>query len=94
MITGDMMDLRQRAEQKVDAKIKFQKNLYKYIVVNSIIAVVSFVFLKSYGLLMAIMLFWGIGVVCDFLKAYSFDNIVRGNYRERMIEKEISKMGE
>ena len=88
------MDLRQKIEKKVDAKIKFEENLYKYLIVNSIIAIISFVFLKSYGLLMAVMLFWGIGVLSDFFKAYSFEDIVGHDYRERKIQEEISKLGD
>ena len=88
------MDLRQKAEKRVDAKIEFQENLYKYLIVNVIIAIVSFVFLKSYWLLSFVMFFWGIDVLKDFLKAYSFENIVGINYRERKIQEELSKMGE
>jgi len=35
------------------------------------------------------MFFWGINVLDKFFKAYTIEN-----YREKMIEKEISKMGE
>lgn len=86
------MDLREIAEKRVDAKIKFRENLYKYLIVNSIIAIISFVFLQSYWLLLCIMFFWGIGVLDDFLNAYSFDNIVGPNYKEKMINDELSKM--
>ncbi|MBQ8016559.1 MAG: 2TM domain-containing protein [Methanobrevibacter sp.] len=85
------MTLRQKAEKRVEAKIRFQEKLYKYIIVNSAIAIISFVFLHSYELLMAVMFFWGISLTCDFLKAYPFDNFIN---REKMIEKEISKMGD
>ncbi len=88
------MNLREVAEKRVDAKIKFEENLYKYLIVNVIIAIVSFVFLKSYWLLAFVMFFWGIGVLKDFLKAYSFENIVGIDYRERKIQEELSKMGE
>lgn len=88
------MDLRQRIEKKVDAEIKFKENLYKYLVVNLIIAGISLVFLKSFSLLMAVMLFWGIGLIHDFLKAYSFDDIVGYDYRERKIQEELSKLGD
>lgn len=88
------MDTRQKAEKIVDAKIKFQENLYKFVVVNGIIAIFSFVFLQNYTLLLSIMFFWGIFLLIDFLKAYPFNNIVGENYREHMIEKELSKMGD
>ena len=85
------MTLRQKAEERVNAKIEFQEELYKYVIVNSAIAIISLVFLHSYGLLMAIMFFWGIGLMISFLKAYPVDNLID---REKMIEKEISRMGD
>jgi hypothetical protein len=83
------MNLREEAEKRVDAKIKFQENLYKYLIVNSIVAIICFVFLQSFWLLFFIMFFWGIGVLDDFFKAYPL-----WNYREKMINREISKMGD
>ena len=88
------MNLRQRAEKRVDAKIEFQENLYKYLIVNVIIAIISIVFLQSFWLLFLVMFFWGIGVLKKFFKAYVFLDIVGPNYREKMIQKEISKMGD
>ena len=77
------------AEKSVDAKIKFQENLYKYLIVNTIIAIVCHIFLHSYWLLAFVMFFWGIGVLDDFFKVYSLND-----HRENMIQKEISKMGD
>lgn len=83
------MDLRQRAEKRVDAKIEFQENLFKYLVVNVLIAIICLLFLQSFWLLFFVMFFWGLGVLDKFFNAYSI-----GDYREEMIEKELSKMGE
>lgn len=83
------MNLREEAERRVEAKIKFQENLYKYLIVNTIIAVISIIFLQSFWLLAFVMFFWGIEVVDDFFKAYPLSG-----YRERMINKELSKMGD
>ena len=83
------MSLREEAERRVDAKIKFQENLYKYLIVNTIIAVICIIFLQSFWLLAFVMFFWGIEVVDDFFKAYPLND-----YRERMINKELSKMGD
>ena len=83
------MNLREEAERRVDAKIKFQENLYKYLIVNTILAIVSLVFLHSFWLLAFVMFFWGIGVLNDFFEAYSLND-----YREKMIQREISKMGD
>ena len=83
------MDLRQKAEKRVDAKIEFQENLYKYLIVNVIIAIVCLLFLQSFWLLFLVMFFWGIDVLDKFFKAYPIRD-----YREDMINKELSKMGE
>jgi uncharacterized membrane protein len=83
------MNLREIAEKRVDAKIRFKENLYKYLIVNTIIAIICNVFLHSYWLLIFVMFFWGIGVLDDFFKAYSLNN-----HRDKMIEEELCKMGE
>ena len=83
------MNLREEAERRVDAKIKFQENLYKYLIVNTIIAVICIIFLQSFWLLAFVMFFWGIEVVDDFFKAYPLND-----FREKMINKELSKMGD
>lgn len=83
------MDLRREAERRVDAKIEFQEKLYKYLIVNVIIAIISLLFLQSFWLLFFVMFFWGIGVLDEFFKAYPLSNC-----REEMINKELSKMGE
>ena len=81
--------MRKEAERRVDAKIEFQENLYKYLIVNLIIAIVSIYFLQSFWLLFFVMFFWGIDVLDKFFKAYSIRD-----YREKMIQKELLKMGE
>lgn len=88
------MDLRKEAEKRVDAKIKFKENLYKYLVANTLIAIICIVFLHSFSLLLVVMFFWGISVLKDFFNAYSFYNFVGYDYRERKIQEEISKMGD
>ena len=85
------MNLRIEAEKRVDAKIDFQENLYKYLIVNVIIAIVCKIFLHSFWLLFFVMLFWGIGILDKFFKAYAFKD---SYYREKLIEKEMSKRGD
>lgn len=60
------MNLRYEAERRVDAKIKFQENLYKYLIVNLIIAIICSVFLQSFWLSLFVIFFWGIEVFDDF----------------------------
>ena len=88
------MDFRKEAERRVDAKIEFQENLYKYLFVNVILAMICVLFLQSFWLLFFVMFFWGIGLLDKFFKAYSFRDFHSPDYRENMIEKEISRMGD
>ena len=83
------MDLQSEVERRVDAKIEFQENLFKYLIVNVIIAIISLLFLQSFWLLFFVMFFWGIGVLDKFFKAYPLRD-----YREKMIDDELSKMGD
>ena len=85
------MNLRSEAEKRVDAKIDFQENLYKYLIVNVIVAIVCKLFLHSFWLLFFVMFFWGIDILDKFFKAYSFKN---SRYREKLIKNEMSKMGD
>lgn len=83
------MNLRSEVERRVDAKIEFQENLFKYLIVNVIIAIISLLFLQSFWLLFFVMFFWGIGVLDNFFKAYPLSD-----YREKLINDELSKMGD
>ena len=83
------MDSRQIAEKRADAKIEFQENLYKYLIVNVIIAIICLLFLQSFWLLLFILFFGGFGVLDKFFKAYSLKN-----HREEMIKRELLKIGE
>ena len=89
------MNLREMAEKRVDAKIKFQENLYKYLIVNTIIAIVCHIFLHSYWLLAFVVFFWGIGIFVKFLNAFvicgKFDTV---SYREHKIQEEMEKIRE
>jgi hypothetical protein len=88
------MNLRNEAERRADAKIKFEENLYKYLITNGAIALFCFVFLENFSLLFFVMFFWGIFLLKDFLKSYPLSNFASPDYREKMIEKELSKMGD
>ena len=59
------MHVREKAEKRVDAKIRFQENLFKFIVSNTILVIVCFVFLGDFWLLKFAMLFGGTGKVSD-----------------------------
>lgn len=85
--------LRSRAEERVDKKIKFYRNLQAYIIVNALLAVINALFSPEFWWVMFPVFFWGIGVLVDFLKAFVFiDNFGSDDYRERKIQEEMDKL--
>ncbi len=87
-------NIRKRAEEKVDLKIKFYRNLYSYIIVNIILAVINYLFTPHYWWVLYVVFFWGIGVLFNFLKVFVlFEKFDSNEYRERKIQEEMDKMG-
>jgi hypothetical protein len=85
--------LRSRAEERVDKKIKFYRNLQAYIIVNALLAVINALFSPEFWWVLFPVFFWGIGVLVDFLKAFVFiDNFDSDDYRERKIQEEMDKL--
>ena len=85
--------LRERAERRVDIKIKFYRNLKAYVIVNAILAIINWLCTPEFWWVMFPVFFWGIGVLVDFLKAYVLvDNWDSEEFRERKIEEEMMKL--
>ena len=85
--------LRERAERRVDGKIKFYRNLKAYVIVNAILAIINWLCTPEFWWVMFPVFFWGIGVLVDFLKAYVLvDNWDSEDFRERKIEEEMMKL--
>ena len=88
-------NLRARAEERVNLKIKFYKNLKAYIIVYAMLAIINGLFSPSFWWVMFPVFFWGIGVIVDFLKAYVFiDDFDSDSYRERKIQEEMEKLSD
>ena len=86
-------NLRVRAEERVDNKLKFYRNLLAYVIVNTILAIVNWIFTPEFWWVAFPLFFWGIGVVKDFLIAFVFDEFGNESYRERKIQEEMEKLG-
>ena len=85
--------LRAIAEERVNAKVKFYRNLTSYVIVNAFLAVINYIFTPDFWWVAFPVFFWGIGVFVDFIKAF----VVHGkfdseSYRERKIEEEMEKL--
>ena len=85
--------LRERAERRVDIKIKSYRNLKAYVIVNAVLAIINWLCTPEFWWVMFPVFFWGIGVLVDFLKAYILvDNWDSEDFRERKIEEEMMKL--
>ena len=84
--------LRARAEEKVDCKIKFYRNFIAYLIVNSILFVINWIYTPWFWWVAFPAFFWGIGILVKFLKAFVFIEMYDEDYRERKIQEEIEKL--
>ena len=85
--------LRAIAEERVNEKVRFYRNLTSYVIVNAFLAVINYIFTPDFWWVAFPVFFWGIGVFVDFIKAF----VVHGkfdseSYRERKIEEEMEKL--
>lgn len=87
-------NLYRRAEEIVDKKIKFYKNLQVYIVVNAFLAIINWFFSPEFWWVLFPVFFWGIGVFKDFLIAFVFVDRFSDDYRERKIQEEMLKLSD
>lgn len=85
-------NLYQRAEEIVDKRIRFYRNLLAYLIVNAFLAIVNWFFTPNFWWVLFPMFFWGIGVLKDFLKAFVLVDMFDGDYRERKIQEEMIKL--
>lgn len=86
-------NLRARAEQRADAKIRFYINFLIYIMVNGILLALNWLYTPEFWWVAFPIFFWGIGVLKDFLTAFVFVGFDSESYRERKIQKEMEKLG-
>ena len=81
-----------RAEKKVDQKIKFYHHLFSYVVVNLLLCVVNYVCTPNDWWVLWVIFFWGIGVLFNFLRVFVLYDKFDELYKDNMIEKEMEKM--
>ena len=87
-------NLYNRAEERVDKKIKFYRNLQAYLAVNALLAVINWLFTPQFWWVMFPVFFWGLGVLKDFLVAFVFVDMFSEDYRQRKIEEEMSRLSD
>lgn len=81
-----------RVAQRVDKKIHFYRNFIAYIIVNAFLAMVNYFASPDFWWVLFPVIFWGIGVFADFLKAFVFAGTFDEEYRQRKIAEEMEKM--
>ena len=87
-------NLYNRAEERVDKKIKFYRNLQAYLAVNALLAVINWLFTPQFWWVMFPAFFWGLGVLKDFLIAFVFVDMFSEDYRQRKIEEEMARLSD
>lgn len=88
-----MSNLRLRAEERVDNKIKFYRSFTIYVIVNAFLAVINWIFTPQFWWVLFPVFFWGIGVFVKFLNAFVFiSKFDSEDYRERKIQEEMEKL--
>ena len=87
------MNIRSRAEERVDMKIKCYRNLTAYLIVNAMLAVINVICTPQFWWVLFPVFFWGIGVLVDFLKAFVFIDMYGEDYREKKIQEEMERLG-
>jgi len=85
-------NLYNREEKKVDEKIKFYRHLFSYVFVISILFVVNYLFTPNEWWFLWIALFWGIGVLFNYMGVFILDDKFDELYKDNMIKKEMEKM--
>jgi hypothetical protein len=87
-------NLYNRAEEIVEKKIRFYRNLQAYIIVNAFLAIINWFFTPQLWWVMFPVFFWGLGVLKDFLIAFVFVDMFSDDYRQRKIEEEMAKLSD
>ena len=85
-------DLYQKAERRVDEKIKFYHHLYSFIAVNLLFFIMNLIFSPGEWWFFWITGLWAIGLIIHFIKVFVFSRKLDDDYRDKMIEKEMDKL--
>ena len=55
-----MSNARQRAEERVDRKIKFYRHFLIYVIINAILAIINWIFTPEFWWVAFPLFFWGL----------------------------------
>lgn len=86
-------NLRTRAEERVDKKIRFYRSFAVYVIVNALLFIINWVYTPEFWWAAFPLAFWGIGIFAKFLNAFVFTDIYGYEYRELKIQEEMEKLG-
>ncbi|RAP52498.1 MAG: hypothetical protein BZ138_03020 [Methanosphaera sp. rholeuAM270] len=81
-----------KAEKRVDQKIKFYRHLFSYVGVNFILLIVNYIYTPYEWWVLGVAFFWGIGLLFHFLRVFVIYDKFDELYRDNMIVKEMEKM--
>ena len=86
--------LYKKARQVAKNKVAFIRNFIIYIVVLAVLATVNNLTSGGYQWWLWVALFWGIGLIFNFLKAFLFRGSGLDRLEERLIKQEMERMGD
>ena len=85
---------REKAKQIARNKVSFIRHFITYIAVIAVLAAINNLISRGYQWWLWVALFWGIGIIFNFLKAY----VLRGGglktLEEQMVQREMERMGD
>jgi hypothetical protein len=84
----------EKARQVAKNKVSFIRNFIMYIVVLAVLAAINNLTFGGYQWWLWVALFWGIGLIFNFLKAFIFRGSGLERLEERLTKQEIERMGD
>ncbi|HUT64584.1 MAG TPA: 2TM domain-containing protein [Spirochaetota bacterium] len=82
----------ERAKRIASSKVSFIRHFITYIVVLAVLALINNLTSRGYQWWLWIALFWGIGIIFDFLKTYVFMGGRMKSLEDRMVKREMERM--
>jgi uncharacterized membrane protein YdbT with pleckstrin-like domain len=83
----------EKAKQIARNKVAFIRHFITYIVVLAVLAAINNLTQMEYQWWLWIALFWGIGIIFNFLKAYVFRGGGLQSLEEQMVKREMERLG-
>ena len=75
-------------------KVAFIRHFISYIIVLAVLAAINNLTSRGYQWWLWVALFWGIGIIVNFLKAYVFGGGGMKSLEDQMVKREMERMSD